>query len=138
MRNHLRPELIASALDGAVGQRKPRHVIHHADQGCQPASLAFGSRCKEAGVRPSMGSVGDACDNAMAGSFFSIGECELLSRRSFTSQAEARLACVTNIEAFTNPLRRHSGLGDRSPVDDERSDHHAQASAMTSPPEHVH
>ena len=138
MQNHLRTELIVSALDMAVGQRKPMDVIHHSDQGCQYTSLAFGSRCKEAGVRPSMGSVGDAYDNAMAESFFSILECELLSWRSFTSQAEARMACFTYIEAFYNPLRRHSSLGYRSPVDYERSYHHAQAGAMTSLPEQVH
>ena len=138
MQNHLRTELIVSALDMAVGQRKPTDVIHHSDQGCQYTSLAFGSRCKEAGVRPSMGSVGDAYDNAMAESFFSILECELPSRRSFTSQAEARMACFTYIEAFYNPLRRHSGLGYRSPVDYERSYHHAQAGAMTRRPEEVH
>ncbi len=138
MQNHLRTELIVSALDMAVGQRKPMDVIHHSDQGCQYTSLAFGSRCKEAGVRPSMGSVGDAYDNAMAESFFSILECELLSRRSFTSQAEARMACFTYIEAFYNPLRLHSGLGYRSPVDYEKSYHHAHASAMTSLPEQVH
>lgn len=57
MQNHLRTELIVSALDMAVGQRKPKDVIHHSDQGCQYTSMAFGSRCKEASVRPSMGSV---------------------------------------------------------------------------------
>lgn len=93
MKNHPRTELILNALDMAVRQPKPKDVIHHSDQGCQYTSLAFRRRCKEAGVRPSMGSVGDADDNAMAESFFSTLECELLSRRSFTSQAEARMAC---------------------------------------------
>ena len=74
----------------------------------------------------------------MAKSFFSIGECELLSRRSFTSQAEARMACFTYIEAFYNSLRLQSGLGYRSPVDYERIYHHAQASAMTTKPDQVH
>ena len=50
----------------AVGQRRPTtDVIHHSDQGCQYTSIAFGARCREAGVRPSMGSVGDCFDNAM-------------------------------------------------------------------------
>ena len=138
MQNHLRTELIVNALDMAVEQRKPKDVIHHSDQGCQYTSLAFGSRCKEAGVRPSMGSVGDAYDNAMAESFFSTLECELLSRRSFSSQAEARMACFTYIEGFYNPLRLHSGLGYRSPIDYERSFHNAQLSPMTSLPEQVH
>ena len=67
-------------------------------------------------MRPSMGSVGDAYDNAMAESFFSTLECELLARRRFRSQAEARMACFSYIEGFYNPLRRHSALGYRSPV----------------------
>ena len=60
MANHLRSELVLDALEMAVIQRRPRDVIHHSDQGSQYTSLAFGSRCQEAGVRPSMGSVGDA------------------------------------------------------------------------------
>jgi transposase InsO family protein len=53
MANHLRAELVLEALEMAVGQRRPRDVIHHSDQGGQYTSLAFGKRCKEAGVRPS-------------------------------------------------------------------------------------
>ena len=135
--NHLRTEMIVNALDIAVEQRKPQDVIHPSDQGCQHASLAFGRRC-QAGVRPSMSSVGDAYDNAMAESFFSTLECELLRRRSFSSQAEARMACFTYIESFYNPLRLHLGLGYRSPVDCERSYHQAQASPITSLPDQVH
>ncbi len=54
MANHLRAELVLDALGMAVGQRRPRDVIHHSDQGSQYTSLAFGKRCKEAGVRPSL------------------------------------------------------------------------------------
>jgi len=78
--------------------------------------LAFGKRCKEAGVRPSMGSVGDAYDNPMCESFFATLECELLDRRRFASQAEARVACFSFIEGFYNPVRLHSALGYRSPI----------------------
>ncbi len=116
MANHLRAELVLDALEMAVGQRRPKGVIHHSDQGSQYTSLAFGKRCEEAGVRPSMGSVGDACDNAMAESFFSTLECELLARRRFASQAEARMACFSYIEGFYNPVRLHSALGYRSPI----------------------
>ena len=98
MANHLRAELVLDALEMAVGQRRPKDVIHHSDQGSQYTFVAFGKRCGEAGVRPSMGSVGDAYDNAMAESFFSTLEAELLSRRRFASQAEARMACFSNIE----------------------------------------
>src|SRR5689334_19150982 len=62
------------------------------DQRRQYTSLAFRKRCREAGVRPSMGSVGDAYDNvAMCESFFATLGCELLDRRSFQSHAEARM-----------------------------------------------
>jgi putative transposase len=116
MANHLRAELVLDALEMAVGQRRPKDVIHHSDQGSQYTSLAFGKRCQEAGVRPSMGSVGDAYDNAMAESFFSILESELLARRRFASQVEARMACFSYIEGFYNPVRLHSALGYRSPM----------------------
>jgi putative transposase len=66
---HLRTELVLEALNMALGQRRPGAVIHHSDQGSQYTSLAFGQRCSEAGVRPSMGSVGDCFDNAMCESF---------------------------------------------------------------------
>jgi putative transposase len=73
------------------------------------------------GVKPSMGTVGDAYDNAMAESFFATLECELINRRSWKTKAEARLAIFTWIEAWYNPLRRHSGLGQSSPNAFERS-----------------
>jgi putative transposase len=62
MANHLRTELVVDALNMALGQRRPQAVIHHSDQGCQYTSIAFGLRCRQAGVRPSMGSVGDCYD----------------------------------------------------------------------------
>ena len=116
MANHLRTELVLDALEMAIGQRRPGDVIHHSDQGSQYTSLAFGGRCREAGVRPSMGSVGDAYDNAMCESFFATLECELLERRRFASQAEARMACFSFIEGWYNPVRLHSALGYRSPM----------------------
>ncbi len=116
MADHLRTELVLDALEAAVAQRRPRDVIHHSDQGSQYTSLAFGSRCREAGVRPSMGSVGDAYDNAMCESFFATLECELLERRRFASQAQARMAVFDFIEGFYNPVRLHSALGYRSPI----------------------
>ena len=95
--------------------------IHHSDQGCQYTSLAFGHRCRAAGVRPSMGSVGDAYDNAMCESFFATLECELLDRQRFPTQADARLAVFDFIEGWYNPRRRHSALDYLSPTIFERS-----------------
>ena len=113
-------DLVLSALNMAITQRKPDGVIHHSDQGSQYTSIAFGARCAKLGVRPSMGSVGDAYDNAMAESFFASLECELLDRRSFRSKAEARVALFSYIEGWYNPRRRHSGLGRIAPAEFER------------------
>ena len=120
MANHLRTELVLEALDMALWQRRPATVVHHSDQGCQYTSSAFGKRCREMGVRPSMGSVGDCYDNAMAESFFATLECELLDRNTFRTHAEARLAIFEFIEGWYNPHRRHSGLDYRSPINFER------------------
>ena len=116
----LHADVVLAALNMALAVRKPKGVIHHSDQGSQYTSIAFGNRCREAGVRPSMGSVGDAYDNAMAESFFATLECELLDRRRFQTQAEARMAVFAFIEGFYNPRRRHSALGYLSPMAFER------------------
>ena len=88
-------DLVIAALNMALLTRKPESVIHHSDQGSQGASAAFGKRCKEMGVRPSMGTVGDAYDNAMAESFFATLECELIDRGICKTHTEARLASFT-------------------------------------------
>ena len=120
MANHLRTELVLDALDMALHQRRPSNVIHHSDQGTQYTSIAFGRRCKQAGVRPSMGSVGDCYDNAMCESFFATLECELIDRSTFRSHAEARLAIFEFIEGWYNPHRRHSSIDYLSPINYER------------------
>jgi putative transposase len=120
MATHLRTELVLEALNMALGQRRPQEVIHHSDQGTQYTSIAFGQRCREAGVRPSMGSVGDCFDNALCESFFATLECELLERRRFRTQGEARMAVFEFLEGWYNPQRRHSALGYLSPAEFER------------------
>jgi putative transposase len=120
MATHLRTELVLDALNMAIYQRKPTSVIHHSDQGCQYTSIAFGKRCDEAGVRPSMGSVGDCYDNAMCESFNATLECELLVKQAFRNQREAALAVFDFIEGFYNPRRRHTSLGMLSPKEYER------------------
>ena len=121
MANHLRTELVLEALNMALCQRRPDRVAHHSDQGCQYTSYAFGKRCREMGVVPSIGSVGDCYDNAMAESFFTTLERELIDRRTFPTQAEARMAIFEYIEGWYNLHRRHSRLGYRSPANFERS-----------------
>ena len=131
METYLRTELVLKALDMALGQRRPAAVIHHSDQGCQYTSITFGKRCEQAGVRPSMGSVGDCFDNAMCESFFATLECELLDRHRFKTQIEARMTVFDFIEGWYNPHRRHSALDYLSPINYERS--HQQNSASPIP-----
>ena len=131
MATHLRTELVLAALNMALGQRRPVAVIHHSDQGTQYTSIAFGMRCRQAGVRPSMGSVGDCFDNAMCESFFATLECELLDRRSFKTQAEARMAVFDFIEGWYNPHRRHSALDYYSPINYERSQQEQNSASPT-------
>ena len=113
-------DLVIAALNMALLTRKPEAVIHHSDQGSQYTSVAFGKRCEQMGVQPSMGTVGDAYDNAMAESFFASLECELIDRRSWPTKREARLAIFSWIESWYNPKRRHSGIGQQSPINFER------------------
>ena len=120
MANHLRTELILEALNMAIFRRRPEDVIHHSDQGCQYTSIAFGARCREAGVRPSMGSTGDCFDNAMCESFFATLECELLAKHRFHSQAQAMPIVFEFIEGWYNTHRRHSALGQIAPIEFER------------------
>lgn len=121
MAGHLRTELILDALDMAISRRRPADgLVHHSDRGTQYTSLAFGRRAREAGIALSMGSTGDAYDNALAESFFASLESELLDRTSFRTRADARLAVFDYIEAFYNPIRRHSALAYLSPAEFER------------------
>lgn len=120
METHLRTELVLQALDMAVARRRPSKVIHHSDQGTQYTSLAFGQRCREAGIRPSMGSIGDCFDNALCESFFATLECELLDRQRFRTPSEARSAVFDFVEGWYNTHRRHSALGYLSPVQFEK------------------
>lgn len=128
MRKHLRTELVVEALEMALSQRRPQGVIHHSDQGTQYTSIAFGRRCEQAGVRPSMGSVGDCFDNALCESFFASLECELIDRESWKTRTEARIAVFDYIEGWYNPHRRHSALGYLSPLAFEAA-HEAEEAA---------
>lgn len=118
MAAHLRTELVLDALEMALWHRRPAPgLVHHSDQGCQYTSLAFGRRCRDAGIAPSMGSVGDCYDNSMAESFFATLECELLEQLpTFRNRTDARIAVFDFIEGFYNTHRRHSAIGNLSPA----------------------
>ena len=121
MDSSLATELVVGALEMAIAQRRPEEVIHHSDQGSQYTSLAFGKRCRDAGIALSMGSVGDCYDNAMAESFFASLECELLDQTTFRNHAEAKAELFRYIEGWYNTHRRHSAIGQRSPVNFEEA-----------------
>ncbi len=118
--SHLKTDLVLGALNMAITQRRPTKVVHPWDHGCQYTALAFGERCQRMGVRPSRGTVGDAYDNAMAESFFATLECERIDRRTYRTHTEARLDLFQYIEGWYNPHRRHSGIGNQSPIMIER------------------
>ncbi len=119
MKSHMETSIVSDALSMAIRQRQPKKVIHHSDQGSQYTSIEFGRKCREAGVRPSMGSVGDCYDNAMCESFFATLECELIDRHDFANHAQARAAIFDFIEGWYNPHRRHSALDYQSPINYE-------------------
>jgi putative transposase len=122
MADHMRAELVVDALQMAVARRRPAPgLIHHTDQGSQYVSLAFGQAAGEAGIARSMGSKGDAYDNAVAESFFATLKKELVNRRSWPTRRELGSAVFEYIEAFYNRERRHSTLSMLSPAEYERS-----------------
>jgi len=120
--DHLRSELVVDALEMARWQRDPLpgETVVHSDRGSQYTSWAFGQRLRAAGLLGSMGRVGSAYDNAMMESFFGTLQLELLDRRSWMTRGELASAIFEWIEGWYNPRRRHSSIGDLSPVDYER------------------
>jgi putative transposase len=117
MATHMRASLVVDALQMALARRRPDPgLIHHSDQGSQYVSLAFGRAAGQAGIAVSMGSRGDAYDNAVAETFFATLKKELVHRRSWPSRLELQSAVFGYIEAFYNRQRRHSTLGMLSPV----------------------
>ncbi len=121
MGEHVRAELVVDALSMAVGRRRPKEgLIHHSDHGSQYTSLEFGNTLGEARILPSMGSIGDAYDNAMAESFVSTLKRELISRSVWTTREAARVALFEYIEVFYNRRRIHSAIGYLSPAEFEK------------------
>jgi putative transposase len=119
--DHLRSELVVDALQMAIWRRNgPDGTIVHSDHGTQYTSWAFGRRLRAAGLLGSMGTVGDAFDNAVAESFFGTLQLELLDRQPrWATRTQLASAIFEWIECFYNPRRRHSSVGMLSPIDYE-------------------
>lgn len=122
MRDDMKADLVVDALQMAWWRRAPvGRLIHHSDQGGQYVSGPFNTAVAEAKlIDVSMGSVGDAYDNAMAESFFATIKTELLDRRSWPTRQQARTAIYEYIEGWYNPHRRHSALDYQSPANYEK------------------
>ncbi len=108
----------APVADGDVRANRAEIVVH-IDLATQYCSWVFGQRLRQAGLMGSMGTVGDALDNAVAESFFASLQCELLDRHRWDTRAELARTMFHYVEVFYNPQRRHSTLGYLSPVDYE-------------------
>jgi putative transposase len=119
--SHMRIDLVLDALRMALGQREPGAdfgLVAHADMGSQYTSADYTQELDDAGVLASVGSVGDAYDNAMAESFVDTFKTELVADRVWRSRSQLELAVVEYISWF-NHERLHESLGDRSPVEFE-------------------
>jgi len=119
--SHMRTDLVLDALRMALGQREPGadlQLVAHTDRGSQYTSADYTQELDDHGVLASVGSVGDAYDNAMAESFVDTFKTELVADRSWRARSQLELAVVEYVSWF-NHERLHESLGDRSPVEFE-------------------
>jgi putative transposase len=133
-------ELVLGALEYAVwgrnldGDPAQRRLIHHSDRGAQYTAIRFTQRLADAGIQPSMGSVGDSLDNALAENFFSTLKVERVDRTSYRTREEAELDLFRYIDGWYNPHRIQRELGWLSPDEYEEAYYHRQASGTLASP----
>ena len=112
--------LVDDALTMALNRRGATHgLVHHSDRGSQYTSYLFGQHLVDAGIAASMGSKGDAYDNAMMESFFGTLKTELIDRRRWHTRQEISVAVLSYLEGWYNPKRLQKALGWRSPLEFE-------------------
>jgi putative transposase len=127
---HMRTDLVLDALRMALATRQPGAdftLVSHSDQGSQYLSEDYTQLLDDAKVRASVGSVGDAYDNAMAESFVDSFKTELIRDRVWRSNTQLELAILEYI-AWFNTRRIHSSIGNRPPVEHEAQWWHQQPS----------
>lgn len=116
MAEHMRVELVRTALEMATTTRSPsKGLIHHSDRGVQYCCGEYRAELEAWGMIASMSRVGDCYDNAPKESFWATLKKELMSDREFATREEARAAIFEYIEVFYNRQRIHSSLGYVSP-----------------------
>jgi len=121
--DHMRAELVVNCLDMAVRTRWDRNVdgtIFHADRGSQFTSGEVADKCRESGLRQSVGRTGVCWDNACSESFWSSFKHEYYYRHAFTTRAELYLA-IDKWMVYYNTRRRHSSVGQVSPINFEKT-----------------
>jgi putative transposase len=118
MADHMRTDLVLTALDSALKQRIPSQsgLVFHSDRGSQYASHDYRNALKTAGLTCSMSRRANCWDNAVAESFFGTLKTELVHRQTFQTHIEARTAIAEWIEVFYNRQRIHSSIGYVAPV----------------------
>jgi putative transposase len=119
--SHMRTDLVLDALRMALTRRTAGadvELVHHSDAGSQYTSYAFAQVLDDHGVLASIGSVGDAFDNAMAESFVDSFKTELISDRVWRTRTQLELAIVEYVGWF-NTVRLHESLGDLPPAEFE-------------------
>ena len=115
--SHMRTDLVLDALKMALHQRQPGAdvaLVHHSDAGSQYTSFDYTQTLEDHRVLGSIGSVGDAYDNARAESFVDSFKTELIADRVWTSRSQLELAVVEYVAWFNNS-RLHEALEDRPP-----------------------
>jgi len=119
--SHQASSLVTNALQMAISNRTPPGgTVIHSDHGTQFTSWAFSERVRRAGLVPSMGTVGDAFDNAVIESFWARLQTELLNRTKWKTRVELSAALFEYLEIFHNRNRRHSSLGMLTPIEYEK------------------
>jgi transposase InsO family protein len=120
MRDHMRVELVSSALTMAVRQQRPEaELIHHSDRGVQYASHEYRAALATAGITASMSRKADCYDNAPMESFFHTLKTELVHHPQYQTRAEAQRDVFAFIEGFYNRTRLHSAIGYIAPIEME-------------------
>lgn len=129
-------ELVLGALEYALWSRnvERERLVFHSDHGAQYTAIRFTQRLVDAGARPSMGSVGDSFDNALAENFFSSLKVERIYRTTYRTREEAELDLVRWIDGWYNPRRIQRELGWLSPDEYEEADYRRQASGIQASP----
>jgi transposase InsO family protein len=133
-------ELVLGALEYAVwgrnldGDPAQCRLIHHSDRGAQYTAIRFTQRLADAGIQPSMGSVGDSFDNALAESFFSTLKVERVYRTTYRTREEAELDLFRYVDGWYNPHRIQRELGWQSPDEYEEAYYHRESSGTLASP----